>query len=328
MKKSNKEIAQEVVEKMLSVVKSEGVLPWARPWSNRANTVTVVDGYKTITLPPVAWRRNGKPYRGVNTYLPLGEYITFAECKKEGGSVKKGAKSFPIVKWSFWKKTETDPDTGEEVKKTIPFLKEYRVFRVEDCDGIKQKHNPKPQTITIPITHEEVIDGDGSKNDTAEAVVADYVSRAGNGFYIKREKVSTEAFYSPALDYVSIPMREQFAKETEYYSTLFHELGHSTGHETRLNRFSRENKVAAWGDENYAKEELVAEITAASVLNALDMEEGNTLRNSAAYIKSWSEHISKDPMMYVSAAGKAQAAFDLILGIEAVKEDAEEEATE
>lgn len=326
---NNKDVAKKVVERICEIIETEGFLPWVKPWGRKPNTVEVVDGYKTVTIQPCAWNRRGVEYKGANTYLPVGEYITFAQCKAEGGSVKKGAKGFPVVYWNFYKKTKHNDDTGEDEQVVIPILKYYTVFRVEDCDGIKQKHHPEARTITVPITHLETVDdGDSdTRNETAEAVIADYVSRAGNGFRINKDKMSNEAFYSPALDYVTVPMRSQYRAESEYYSTLFHELGHSTGHSTRLNRFSGAGKVAAWGDENYAKEELVAESTAASILNALGMEEGNTLRNSAAYIKGWAEAIKKDPLMYVSAAQKAQAAVDLILGIEDKKdEDNGEEA--
>lgn len=325
---NNKEVAQKVVDRICELIKENGTLPWVKPWSRHANTVEIIDGYKTVTLAPVAWNRRGVQYSGANIYLPVGEYITWAQCKSEGGSVKKGAKGFPVVYWNFFKKTVHNDETGEDEVKVIPFLKYYTVFRVEDCDGLKPKHSPKPRTYTVAVTHTETVDGNDSTNATAEAVIADYVSRAGNGFCVKREAVTNEAFYSPALDYVSVPKREQFKNESEFYSTMFHELGHSTGHKTRLNRFSGENKIASWGDENYAKEELVAESTAASLLNSLGMEDGNTFRNSAAYIKSWSEAIKKDPLMYVSAAQKAQAAVDLILGVEDSKDEAADEAAE
>ena len=144
--------------------------------------------------------------------------------------------------------------------------------------------------------------------------MADYIDRAGNGFHVDRDEVSDRAFYSPGFDYVSVPTAAQFDRVTEFYSTLFHELGHSTGHKTRLDRFSGKAGSAAFGSENYSREELVAESTAAAILNALGMEDANTFRNSAAYIKSWSEHIKNDPMTFISATKHAQAAVDLILG--------------
>lgn len=314
---NNKEVAQKIVDRIVDMIEAGNALPWIKPWNRKVNTVTVVDGIKTITVYPTAWNRKGVQYRGANTYLPVGEYITYNQCKAEGGSVKKGAKGWPVVYWNFLEKESVQPD-GSKKKEVIPILKYYTVFRVEDCEGIKQKHFPEPTTMEIPITHEEVVEDENGNtlNATAEAIITDYINRAGNGFKVNRQEVSDRAFYSPMLDYVTVPMRGQFAVETEYYSTLFHELGHSTGHNTRLNRFTGKAACAAFGSEEYSKEELVAETTAASILNAIGMEEANTFRNSAAYVKSWASHIKADPLMYVSAAIKAQAAVDLILGVE------------
>ena len=115
----------------------------------------------------------------------------------------------------------------------------------------------------------------------------------------------------------------QFSEIGEYYSTIFHELGHSTGHSSRLNRFTGQAANAAFGSREYSKEELVAEITAASILSALGLETGNSFRNSTAYVQGWSKSIRDDPMMFVSAAGKADRAVSLILGQETAPEDAE-----
>ena len=314
---NNKEVAQKVVDRIVAMIEEGKPLPWVKPWNRKAHTVTVIDGVKTITLQPTAWNRQGKPYRGANTYLPNGEYITFKQCEAEHGKVKKGAKGWPVVYWNFKEYKEHNDDTGEDEVKRIPILKYYTVFSVDDCEGIEQKHHPEPQTISFPITHTEVVDDDGETdlNPTAEAIVADYIARAGNGFTVKRDNYTTRAYYRPSADYVEVPTRSQFTDIAEYYSTLFHELGHSTGHKTRLNRFTGEAACAMFGSESYSREELVAESCAASILNAIGLENDNSFRNSAAYIKSWSESIKADPLMYVTAATRAQAAFDLILGI-------------
>lgn len=336
----NKEIAKKVVDRIVATIEEGKPLPWVKPWGRSSHTVTVQDGVKTVVLQPSAWNRRGKQYRGANTYLPVGEYITYKQAHDESFVPRKGSKGWPVVYWHFMKKTTTDPDTGEEKTETIPFLKYYTVFRVEDCinvwferlangreiahailddDGneipMTAKYSPKPTIVEYPVCHTEHRENGGDLDDTAEDVIADYVSRAGNGFYVKRDRDSDRAYYSPMGDYVVVPRREQFAKQSEYYSTMFHELGHSTGHKTRLNRFRADGSSAAFGSEEYSREELVAEATAASVLNAIGMEEANTFRNSAAYIKSWASHLQADPMMYVTAMTRAQAAFDLIVGV-------------
>ena len=332
--KKNEAIAQKVVDRILSMIECGSPLPWVKPWGEKSHVVTVQDGVKTVTHTPRNWNRKGTPYSGSNTWLPAGEYITYAQAVKEFGVdpetdkplayPRKGTKAFPVVYWNFFTKEETDPDTGEKVKKTIPFLKYYNVFRVSDMEiydpetgevtQMEPKNKPKPVTYTVPVLRVVNSPNGSDLNDTAEAVIADYIARAGNGFKMNRE-VSDRAFYSPAADFVTVPVREQFEAVTEFYSTIFHELGHSTGHKTRLNRFTGSAASAAFGSADYSREELVAETTAATIINALDMEEGNTFRNSAAYVKGWSEALRKDPMTFVTAATRAQAAVDLILGI-------------
>lgn len=322
---NNKEVAAKVVDRIVAMIEEGKPLPWVKPWNRKPHTVTVVDGIKTVTIEPSAWNRKGVQYRGANTYLPSGEYITFKQAQSEGGKVKKGAHGWPVVYWNFKEVKEHNEETGEDEVKRIPILKYYTVFRIEDCEGLEQKHHPDPTTYTFTATHEEVVeDEEGNElNPAAESIIADYVARAGNGFELKREAVTHRAYYSPSADYVSTPHRSQFVSMAEYYSTLFHELGHSTGHKTRLNRFTGSAANAMFGSESYSREELVAESCAASVLNALGLEEENSFRNSAAYIKSWADHIKEDPLMYVTAATRAQAAFDLILGINEGKEGEE-----
>ena len=320
---NNREVASKVVERIVAEIESGKPLPWVKPWNDRPNVIKIQNGVKVITLNPVAWNRKGVEYKGVNTYLPLGEYITFNQCKAEGGTIRKGAHGYPVVYWNFYSKERENPETGEIEKVRIPVLKYYTVFNVADCEGITQKHNPKPRTLEIPTYTTVEVEGNTDQDFTAETVIMDYVANAGNGFHLDRDEISDEAFYSPLRDFVKVPRREQYGNLTEYYSTIFHELAHSTGHATRLNRFTGKAAHAAFGSQEYSKEELVAESTAASLLNALGMEEANAFRNSAAYIKSWSRAIKSEPLMFVSAATKAQAAFDYILGIKADEPDAE-----
>ena len=320
---NNNEIAKRVVDRVLETINAEGTLPWTKPWKDRQNSVRVIDGYTEITVPVRFWSRSGKPYQGINVLLlamsgHTGEFITFAQAKAEGGKVKKGAESHQILYWNMIRK-ETDEldDEGKKIVKTIPILKYYTVFSLDDVEGLEPKHHPDPEVIRIPQWHYEPIDGADeidpeSYDKTAEYIIAGYLSRCKT-LRLDREGVSDRAYYSPLLDQVVVPKVTQFQEVAEYYSTLFHELGHSTGHASRLNRFSGKDANAAFGSESYSREELVAEITAASILTTLGMETGNSFRNSAAYVKNWASHIKEDPMMFVTAASRAEAAVSLIL---------------
>lgn len=320
---NNQEIAKKVVDRMLEEIQKGGQLPWVKPWGTRAG-VKVEDGYTEIKITPKYWSRSGKPYEGVNPLLlsmsgKQGEFITFNQCKAEGGKVKKGAKSSVIVFWTqFVKETDELDENGEKIKKVIPVLKTYNVFHISDCEGIKQKHEPKEQIIRIKNIKWIPAEGTGEENmiPAAESVISDYLNRE-SGLSLIRDCVSDRAFYSPSSDSVTVPHIQQFKDIPEYYSTLFHEFGHSTGHSSRLNRFTGKAACAAFGSEEYSREELVAEITAASILNVLGIESGNSFRNSAAYVKSWSENIKNDPMMFITAGTRAEKAINLILGVTA-----------
>ena len=126
------------------------------------------------------------------------------------------------------------------------------------------------------------------------------------------EKTSKEAYYCPSTDTVQIPERNQFPRIEEFYSTLFHELSHATGHADRLGRKTL-TASAAFGSSEYGKEELVAEFGASFLCGEAKID-NTTVKNSAAYISSWKKAIKADSKMVIQAAGMAQKAADYILG--------------
>ena len=203
---NSKEVAEKVVDRIIELIEQGEPLPWVKPWKRELDAVRIVDGYKVIKVAPRAWNRQGKLYNGANTYLPTGEYITFNQCKAEGGKIRKGAHGWPVVYWKRWEVKETDPDTGEEVKKTIPLLKYYMVFRIEDCEGLEQKHNPQSFEIKVPIVHYEPKEGEHDLNDAAEVIIADYVARS-NGLELYRNEVTDRAFYRPSTDCTCLDRR-------------------------------------------------------------------------------------------------------------------------
>lgn len=263
----------------------KGVIPWKKPWTGIRS-----GAYSHST---------GRPYSLLNQILlgKPGEYITFSQIKAEGGTIRKGEKASVVVFWKMQKAKETDPNTGEESEKLYPILRYFNVFHIDQCEGITPKYKPEELPTADPI-------------EAAEEIGADYIAREG----VKLEHIAGDrACYSPSADRVTMPLREQFTEPAEYYSTLFHELGHSTGHASRLNRLTS-SANAAFGSDDYGREELVAELTAACVLNNCSIETPQSFRNSASYIDNWLRAIRGDNRLIISAAGKAEKAVSLIMG--------------
>ena len=272
------DIYKEITERIITEME-KGIIPWEKPWIASGNCVAPT---------------TGKPYSLLNQMLlgRPGEYITFNQCQKEGGRVKKGEKSHMVV---FWKWIEQeDEETGE--KKEIPFLRYYNVFHIDQCEGISPRHT---ETLHMPDGAEAI--------EEAQEIIYDYLSREG----VKLTHTEGDrAFYKPSTDEVVLPIRKQFMSTAEYYSTVFHELTHSTGHASRLNRIS---SPAFFGSEAYSKEELVAEIGASALVSHVGLETSTSFRNNAAYIQNWLNVLKGDKRFIVSAAGKAEQGVDLIL---------------
>lgn len=281
----NKKICQMVTDRLIAEME-KGIIPWNKPWHGSGGAISHV---------------TGKPYSCLNQLiLRPGEYITFNQCKAEGGKVKKGCHGYPIVFWKQFKVTEQNPTTGEMEDKLIPLLKYYTVFHIEDCEGIERKYDIDTATPSA------------NPDRTAEHIIFNYEYRE-ESLSINRTDITDRAYYSPCFDLISVPSMEQYTEVSEYYSTLFHEMIHSTGHRTRLNRFTGNAAAAAFGSEEYSKEELIAEIGAAALVNYCGLETSSSFRNSAAYLQSWISALRNDPTMIVAAAGKAEKAFNYII---------------
>ena len=262
-----------------------GTIPWLKPWHG------VQGGARS--------HETGKPYSLLNQILlgKPGEYLTFKQCQREGGKVRKGAKAKIVVFWRMTVRKTTD-ENGETKEQSIPVLRYFNVFHIDDCEGIEPKHSN--------LTPREVATTDAA----VEQIVNDYAGRAK----LTIENIlQDEAYYSPVSHVVSLPLVEQFDDAASYYDTAFHELVHSTGHKSLLNRFNDGAKIAAFGSEDYSKEELVAEIGACSIMDALGLETKATFRNNVAYIQSWIRALKNDKRLLVSAASRADKAVRLIL---------------
>ncbi len=271
----------------------KGSIPWRKPWvGTTANAIS----YTTR-----------RPYSLLNQFLleEPGEYITFKQVVALGGKVKKGAKSKMVVFYELVDtiKAKLNKETNEmyEVKDSYPVLKFYKVFHLSDTEGIKSKLE-KPQTFNNEPIRE------------AASIVEHYIQQefnGGEGLVIDLSE-RDRACYIPSKDLIKMPMFNQFRSAEEYYSTLFHEMTHSTMIEKRCNR--NHDAIVAKGDESYSKEELVAEIGSAMLINKAGIDSENVFDNSVGYIQAWLKRLKNDNKFIVHAASQAEKAVKYILG--------------
>jgi antirestriction protein ArdC len=279
----NKFDLYEIVTQKIIDLLGAGVIPWEIPWKT-ANGIP----QNLVTQ---------RPYRGINFWLLLCRmdslpfYLTFEQAKFLGGTVRKGEKSTMVV---FWKLLKHEDKAEEE--KVIPLLRYYNVFNISQIDGIDAKK--------IPNT--DAFDHDFSPITEAESLINQWPDRP----LIMKD--SNSAFYDPLSDAVSIPNPRTFFNDHRFYSTLFHELVHSTGHNKRLGRHAK-IKDHKFGSQDYSQEELVAEMGAAYLCGITGIEQ-ETIQNNAAYIKSWIRTFKDDSKVLIMAATQAQKAVDYILG--------------
>lgn len=263
----------------------QGYIPWKKPWAS------CLDG--TFN------RISRKPYSLLNQMLleKEGEYATLRQWNLVGGRVKKGSKAEFVVFWKMREVKEVGED-GESHIRQIPILRYYHVFHINDVENVLPLERTK-DFKTEPI-------------ETAEKILKDYIDREHITLSVGE---SDRAFYCPADDSITLPAISQFEHAEAYYSTAFHECGHSTLKKSRCDR-EDENTLAFFGTENYSKEELVAEIASSSLLNYIGIETKDTFTNSVAYIQNWLRVLRSDKKFVVSASGKAEKAVKYILGID------------
>jgi antirestriction protein ArdC len=282
-------IVYQIITERIVALLEKGTIPWQKPWSTNAGDC----------LP-----RNlvsCKPYRGVNVFLlhamNYGNpyWLTFKQAQDLGGNVKRGEKASPVVFWK-WLDLDEQDETGKG--KRVPMLRYYSVFNASQCEGIETPMAEGKQREHAPI-------------ETAEQILANMPKRP------PIEHGGNRACYSPAFDRVDMPHAHTFQGGEHYYSVLFHELTHSTGHESRLNRKGVAGSGGEWsafGSTPYAREELVAEMGAAFLCGQAGIVE-RTLDNSAAYVAGWLERLRHDNRLVVTAAAQAQKAADFILNV-------------
>lgn len=283
-RKPKKTVYDVITEHIITSLEA-GTVPWRKPWKSGAagtprNFVT------------------GHCYRGINLFMTAlqsyarQEWLTFKQISKiPMAKIKEGERATPIL---FWMTKTIDDPKAPKGKRTIFSARYYRVWNVEQVEGLPEPEETKePERVVNPI-------------DEAEKVIVGYKSPPsvshGHGF----------ACYIPAADEIKLPDMKAFDSDQEYYSTMFHEMTHSTGHESRV---SREGITEShrFGDAVYSKEELVAEMGAAFLCGHTGIEAA-TIENSASYVDGWLKKIRGDSKLVIQAASRAQKAVDFILG--------------
>jgi len=277
------DVYQIVTEKIVSLLEA-GTIPWRKPW-------TTSQGMPKNLI-------SKKEYRGINLFL-LGcqqysspYWLTYKQATEKGGHIRKGEKSSLVVFWKMMDRNNVDDAADNNISGKLPLLRYYNLFNLEQCEGIE---SPTQEVQTYQFTPIE----------KAEQIVSGMKDRPEISYG------SNKASYTPISDKVRMPNETQFERSEEFYSVLFHELGHSTGHKSRLAR-KEVMEHHEFGSEEYGAEELVAELTS-SLLCGVAGISNQTIDLAASYIDGWLSVIKKDKRMIVMAAAQAQKAADFIL---------------
>lgn len=293
-----KEIESKVTDSIIAALE-QGVAPWRKPW-----TAGAFDMPTSVAT--------GKAYRGINWLILESKrmekgyarnlWLTFKQAKAMGGKVRKGEKSTAIVFWRIVKAEKDIDGKREEVK--VPLLRYYNVFNVEQVDGLELPPRFTKVDDREPV---EVLDG-------LQTLIDGYVD-APEVHHVGGDR----AYYTPSLDTITMPKREQFDSAEGYAETLLHEFVHSTGHESRLNRL---DGGACFGSESYAQEELVAEIGMAMLAQIAGINV--TTEQTASYVQSWLKVLKDDRSLVIKAAQQAQKAVERIAPSTPIAEESEE----
>ena len=288
-----------ITERIIELLEN-GTVPWHKPWNAELGMPRSLS--------------TGKLYRGVNVWL-LGcsEYAspwwgTYQQVRERDAQIRKGEHGTLVVFWKQTERTVTDEETGEETERKGFLLRYYKVFNAEQCDDLQVPEIPGGEQL-----HHEPI-------DAADAIADRYITSPGAPRLVFG---GDRASYSPSLDVLRMPERPAFETAEAFYSTLFHEMTHSTGATSRLARKDL-LEFHSFADPSYSREELVAEM-GASMLSGLAGIDQVTLPSSAAYLSHWITVLKGDVRLVVTAAAQAQRAADFITGVDhAAKASAQE----
>jgi antirestriction protein ArdC len=287
------DLYNKVTDQIVSALE-QGVRPWMKPWSAE-------HAAGRITRP---LRANGLAYQGINVLVLWSEavtkgysapiWMTFRQALELQGHVRKGESGSTVVYASTLTRRGTDAETGEESEQSIPFLKSYTVFNVEQIEGLPAHFHAIAEPRLDPVQRME-------RAESFFAATRADIRHGGN-----------MAYYNIGSDFVQMPPFEAFRDAESYYATLAHECTHWTRHKSRLDRDLGRKK---WGDAGYAMEELVAELGSAFLCADLDLTP-EIREDHAAYIANWLEVLKNDKRAIFSAAAHAQKAADYLAGLQ------------
>jgi antirestriction protein ArdC len=281
----SKDIYEIITARFIDQLK-RGTVPWQKPWMGVQNIVSK------------------KPYRGINSLILGGSdfqspyWLTFKQAHDLGGNIKKGEKSTPVIYYKLFEKRDDYGNMilGSNGRPTrIPFIRWSNAFNLDQTEGIEAPAQTPTQEVIQPL--------DKAAKIVSEAKTCPIYH---TGF---------AAVYSPTEDVIRMPAQKTFRSPESYYQTLFHEMTHSTGHASRLDREGVTLPIR-FGSERYSKEELIAELGASFLSNEAGILNQVQFDNSAAYLGSWIEKFQNDPRMIFTASSQAQRSTDFILGIE------------
>lgn len=303
--RTRQSIYQEITSKVIAELEA-GIFPWARPWD-----ASPEEG--AIALPRNA--ATCKSYSGINILILWGRHfecgyssqgwLTYRQAQSLGANIRKGERGvtvcyadrfIPRRKPDDAKKAAAPAGEHDQDEASIPFLRRYVVFNVDQCDGL-----PERLITTAPAL--------------SERQIVPRAERLANATGAAIHIGGAHAFYDQTSDSVHIPPQPAFFEQINYYRTLFHELGHWSGHASRLNR----DQSGPFRSKAYANEELVAELTAAFVCASLAIKP--TVRH-ADYLGSWLAVLREDSRAIFRAASKASRAADFLLAFGATETDA------
>ncbi len=277
----SKNLNEEITKKILSKLE-HGVIPWRRPWRS----------FGSGAMPRNAI--SNRPYSGANVVLlwidaadkgyDCPKWLTYKQALEAGGNVRRGEKSSQIA--YIGNITRPDVQTGD--LRSIPFLKGYAVFNLQQCDGLDHLINNTPRAINP-----------GRRDELADEFIKMTGAEVRHG--------ESRAYYAAKGDFINLPLFEAFSSAEGYYGTAFHELTHWAGAEHRLNRTFGKR----FGDQAYSAEELVAELGAAFLCAEFGFD-SMMLDNSAAYINHWRSFLQSNERAFVVAASAASKATEFL----------------